>query len=1645
MGHRKGYIRKRMLGIILTASFLGNLLQTPDNSLLVQAEEALAEEGAEAVSDNSILYDSEGEEDQSGTAADVGEAVLSEEDCGELSVEMHIGQTTDMESLPEAADAETDYDMPVVLTEASALRLYVCWSSEGDTAEAPYAGALSWDILRGEAGMEPGTVHVANDEVDWTDFETVSDAPDFAMWEDEDEDSPFYQTVMITADPSGGDECGSYYIRAAFQGEENEYLAVVTIPVVIDYHEETAEEEAENVLTAGDTEEETAEENDADLDGAAEEAAIEDTEAALEQESRDDAAKAALEVQIASVEDTEDAEELQEEDAEETVVTISKLSLNKTSAVLNPGDTLKLSAVIVPEGLNQEVAWSSTNESAAAVDSDGAVTALAVGDAEITAVCGGRTASAAIQVVRTDADLNGDSPTDQDGNTIALSDEVWIAGFEQESDDLVYTGGKLTQNLRVYHKGTLLTEKTDFVLTYKNNVIAAAYNAAKAPSVTVTMKGQYTGSRTLYFTIQPQEIDEDGSMGYEQVVQYAKTIKLAAPTLYFNGKKLTANKDFTCDYSSLPAAYTKGDSYEEGAVYSYTVNGIGNFTGSFTMQLAVVRDKNLNLGSATVTMDQKQYEYHGKALTTSDVGIASVKFGNTILDSSLYTYQVYAEGVGTGTVEIYPSEAGRSAGYRGFKTLSIKVVGDRSIKNVTLGEGWQDTIVFSQQQVNTSGGLFQNTEGVLVYPGEDGAGDALTEGVDYTVKYSNHKKVGTATVIFTGIGRYTGSLRKTYKITANVDLEVKWYDTDGEGNLVTVYRKGGASPQFDVLEKTEEGEACVLTNKTDYTVQLKNNAKLGIMTCTITGKGNYKGYQTVAEIEVVAADISQGTITIADKQYSTKANAWKSSVTIKDINGKQLKAGTDYDKNLVYSYSGMEEGLPPETGTIVYVTVYGINNYAGSSVIGSYRIYSTNISKLTIVIDGQEYTGREIELSAEDIHVYASKSDAKKGIEIEETCYEIVGYSNNTKAGTAKVTLRGVGTYGGTRTCSFKISKKQYLTTRVTKVTLEETDISLGVNNTIQLTAQVEPEDAWNQTILWSTSNSKVATVSGNGLVTGLKSGKATITAASQDTGKKATCKVTVSVIGVTAVVLSETSITQYEGTEYQLTATVLPEDATDRTVLWESSNPDIASVDDTGLVSMKQAGMAVITAYAGEGAFSDKCLVIVSREEDDSVPEGDYVTPQEYRSVDDEDDTAAFNRAIQTFNGNYETLYVPAGTYQIDAETGIQLVSKMNLVMSSGAVIKAVGNSSRYYDIILVKEISQTAISGGRIIGERYEHTGTAGEWGHGIGVYDSSVITITDVDISECWGDGIYLGTNRTDADTNQEAGCGVISIQNCRLHDNRRNNMSVVCADYVTIDECSFEDAAGTDPEYGLDIETNYDSNPCEHITISNSTFDGNGQASIGIVRAANDVRIEDCTLNGHFINYAGTNVVISNSVIRGETDARIGISLVNGTQINDGGEEEDVLAASFSAADLNEEESNYTIGEYGIDDSNLMSCSLVEDEDSSSGKALRLERQSAGTQETGYYLQLSELMEDGAEVLDTGSVYRFEYIVKGSGQWGIRTDQTAWYPCVPMSDQFATGIVTYTAHEAESCRVIFYAVDKTDGMWLEIEAVNIYQVK
>ncbi len=166
-------------------------------------------------------------------------------------------------------------------------------------------------------------------------------------------------------------------------------------------------------------------------------------------------------------------------------------------------------------------------------------------------------------------------------------------------------------------------------------------------------------------------------------------------------------------------------------------------------------------------------------------------------------------------------------------------------------------------------------------------------------------------------------------------------------------------------------------------------------------------------------------------------------------------------------------------------------------------------------------------------------------------------------------------------------------TVAVTGVALNKTELALDVGESKSLSATVIPENATDKTVAWTSDKPEVASVDANGTVMAKAPGTANITVKAAD--KTASCSVTVAgiTVDVTEVTLNKTSLELEAGKTETLSAAVMPENATNKTVSWSSDNSEVADVDANGTVTAKTAGTAVITAKAN--GKSATCTVTVT------------------------------------------------------------------------------------------------------------------------------------------------------------------------------------------------------------------------------------------------------------------------------------------------------------------------------------------------------------------------------------------------------------------------------------------------------------------
>ena len=624
--------------------------------------------------------------------------------------------------------------------------------------------------------------------------------------------------------------------------------------------------------------------------------------------------------------------------------------------------------------------------------------------------------------------------TPEDG---IIPEGIWVAGLREGGYD--YTGTAIKPEMRVYDKNVLLKEQVDYTVSYKNNINANdATMAAKAPTLTVTGKGNYTGKDTKTFKILPLDISSP-LFGAENI-SIASTGKAQkpVPTLYFGSRQLKNKTEFTYSYYKEDE---KLDSVKDIGTYYVELTGNGNFTGSRTVKLTVlpsVKDNPAVKLISKVTVARIPSQVY---VTANKNGVVTpeitVKDGKTVLEEGVHYTVSYSNNnrVGTAFAII---EGIEEAGYSGSRRVAFRITGTAISKAKVTGLTGQ-TFVYN--------GEFHTPELTLTMK-LNGEEKPLTENKDYTVQWQKNQNAGTATVVFTGINGYTGTMKKTFRIqafnmAANADgrLEAKLVSAE------VPYAKGGAKPELSVTFMTESGDVLQLKEGIDYTVTYKNNKALNdgsnekkLPSVTIKGKGNFTGtYKEILPFTIVAQDIGRLTLTAADKVYRNKGNVYATKVTVTDLDGKALNAGTDYEKTLLYTYkedTTLDDGTVRKAGTVIdkkdiipagtviCVTVTPRGSYTGEPLTGEYAIKTYDISGAAVTIPAQIYTGKPITLDKTDPKQITVKV---KGKVVDPDQFEIVSYRNNVAKGTATVIIRGKDNYGGTKKVTFKINAKKFL------------------------------------------------------------------------------------------------------------------------------------------------------------------------------------------------------------------------------------------------------------------------------------------------------------------------------------------------------------------------------------------------------------------------------------------------------------------------------------------------------------------------------------------------------------------------------------------------------------------------------------------
>ena len=218
-------------------------------------------------------------------------------------------------------------------------------------------------------------------------------------------------------------------------------------------------------------------------------------------------------------------------------------------------------------------------------------------------------------------------------------------------------------------------------------------------------------------------------------------------------------------------------------------------------------------------------------------------------------------------------------------------------------------------------------------------------------------------------------------------------------------------------------------------------------------------------------------------------------------------------------------------------------------------------------------------------------------------------------------------------------------------------------------------------------------------------------------------------------------------------------------------------------------------------------------------------------------DDTAAFQAAINSLPSSGGTVYVPSGTYLIDPTKKVLLRSYMLLNMALDATLKSKTTSATRSYLLYAYNRTNVEIAGGRLIGDRDTHhyvSGSTSEWNHGVSVIGGSHITIRDLYVAKCAGDGICLGGGVSD-----------VAIANIVSTGNRRQGLSITRCHGIKVYDSEFSYTRGTSPQCGIDIEPDGTSTAYD-IWIQNCRLNNNAMYGINVWKRVSNVTLKACTI-------------------------------------------------------------------------------------------------------------------------------------------------------------------------------------------------------
>lgn len=846
---------------------------------------------------------------------------------------------------------------------------------------------------------------------------------------------------------------------------------------------------------------------------------------------------------------------------EPEVKPVVSISLNPNSIEMKVGQSETLIATVNPEDADDKtIIWASSNEGIATVDGEGNVVAMSIGTATITATCGNVYASCLVSVIPTPAESIEIMPTEA---TLTIGDNLQIAAtvLPEETTD-----------------PTIVWISNDpSIASVDNNGLVIA-NSVGSTSIIARCGDISTECKITVVSPLPNRIEltpKDGK------IKVGETIQATANVYPENAGDKTV-------------VWTSNDPSIA------TVDANGNITG-------------ISLGETTITAAC------GEVTATCSITVIPTPVESITLSNSELLMRV---GKTSELLPIVlPTDATDPSIRWSSDNESIATV-DENGKVTAVSVGTTTIIATSVSNPEVKGYCYvtvENVADIVPVQGIKISDSALTliEGDTYTLTANiTPENASDKTLTWVSSDITKATVNSEGLVTAISEGEAVIYVSTSNGltaECVVTVKARIVEPTGISLSQTEllmrEGYTSDLIaivhpdNATDKTVVwTTSNSEIatvdnnGIVTAIKQGKcvitaSTLNGHSATCEVTVVPVIVAVEGITLNKYELDMEINEIFTLIaTITPENAT--------DQNVTWISSDANIASVSEYGTVTALSAGKAIIYASTSngltaecVVtvrpGEIAVESITISQSELLMR-EGFTSELFAIvrpdDATDKTVFWTTSDPSIAT-VDEN-----GVVTAIKQGTAIITASSAN--GKTDIC--KVTVVPY-SIQVEDITISKTSIEIDIEEKYQLTATITPEDATDKTITWKSLDKAIATVSDNGLVTGISAGVTTVYASSSN-GKTVECQVTVRPADVEpmSISLTNTELLMIEGETAELIAIVRPDNATDKTVTWTSSDESIATVDSNGLVTAIHQGFTTITATTANGKIATCAVTVI-------------------------------------------------------------------------------------------------------------------------------------------------------------------------------------------------------------------------------------------------------------------------------------------------------------------------------------------------------------------------------------------------------------------------------------------------------------------